>query len=151
MIALLPGSFDPPHLGHLDAIRRLARLVEVLWLGVGVNPAKQAMLPAERRIALLSQLTVDLPNVRIEAYSGATVHFARLKGITILVRGIRAASEAEHEQAMALVHRGLGLETLFVLSDPALVHVSSSTVRMVRAAGLPLDGLVPPLVIEALR
>ncbi len=150
MKALFPGSFDPPHLGHIDALRRAAIMADDLVVGVAVNPAKQPLLPVEVRVALLQALLADLPHVRVVAYVGATAHFARKENVAVLLRGIRLGQEFENERAMTEVHRGLGLVTMFVPTAPALMHISSSAVRLTLAAGLPLDGLVPPSVAAAL-
>jgi pantetheine-phosphate adenylyltransferase len=148
MRLLFPGSFDPPHFGHVDLIRRAAAHGPLL-VGVAVHPEKAGLLPVERRVALLRRLVADLP-VEVAAYSGATVAFAREQRITVLVRGLRHGQDLEAERPLAVMNRQFGLETLFLLADPAHVHVSSSTVRAVRAAGLPLDSLIPAVVAEAL-
>ena len=150
LVALYPGSFDPPHLGHLDLIRRASGLVARLVIGVGINPAKTPSLPAEQRLDLLRRDCAELANISVIAYQGATIHAARAAGAGVLVRGVRSGSDLESEATMAAIHRRLGLETLLLCADGAVAHVSSSAVRLCRSAGLPLDGLVSPAVAAAL-
>ena len=144
MQVLFPGSFDPPHLGHLDLIRRASVLGSVT-VAVAIHPEKPGFLPVATRVELLREMTAGLPVV-VTSYTGATVHFARQMGATVLLRGLRHGQDLEAERPLAVLNRSFGIDTLFLMADPAHVHVSSSTVRAVRAAGLPLDGLVPPSV-----
>lgn len=150
MKALYPGSFDPPHLGHLDLIRRAAAQVDHLVVGVALNPDKQPLLSAERRVGLLNELSRELGNVSAIAYAGATVTFAKAQGCTVLVRGLRNAADLDAEFGMAQVNRANGLDTLFLVSDAAHQHLSSRLVKLVANAGLPLDALVPRAVLAAL-
>lgn len=150
MKALYPGSFDPPHLGHLDLIRRAAAQVAHLVVGVALNPDKQPLLSAERRVGLLTELSRELGNVSAIAYAGATVTFAKAQGCTVLVRGLRNAADLDAEFGMAQVNRANGLDTLFLVSDAAHQHLSSRLVKLVAHAGLPLDALVPRAVLTAL-
>lgn len=148
--ALYPGSFDPPHLGHLDLIRRAAAQVDRLVVGVALNPDKQPLLSAEQRVALLTTLTRELPNVTAIAYQGATVAFAKAQKCTVLLRGLRNAADLDAEFGMAQVNRANGLDTLFLVADAAHQHLSSRLVKLVATAGLPLDALVPPAVLAVL-
>jgi pantetheine-phosphate adenylyltransferase len=150
MKALYPGSFDPPHLGHLDLIRRAAVLVQHLVVAIAVNPDKQPFLPTEQRIALLRGECRDLANVSFASYEGATVNFARANGVAVLIRGLRNANDLEAEQAMAQVNRANGLDTLLLPSASEHIHISSRMVRMVAEARLPLSGLVSASVARAL-
>src|SRR5271170_4610099 len=114
MRALFPGSFDPPHLGHLDLIRRAAALLDELVVGVAGNPDKQAFLAVDERIALLRADCAALATVRVVGYQGATTTFAAANGCGVLVRGLRNAGDLEAEQAMAEINRGHGLDTLLL-------------------------------------
>lgn len=151
---LFPGSFDPPHLGHVDVARRAAALAAAgggrLILGIAANPDKPGLLPVAQRIALLQETTAAFGNVDVATYPGATVHFARDQGITSLVRGLRNHLDLEDERAMAEVNRQAGFDTIFLLTTPEYAHLSSRLVRNVRAAGLDVAGLVPPAVAAAL-
>jgi pantetheine-phosphate adenylyltransferase len=144
MHLLFPGSFDPPHLGHLDLIRRASALGPVT-VAVAIHPEKSGFLPVATRVDLLRAITSDLP-VTVTSYTGATVHFARQIGATTLIRGLRHGQDLEAERPLAVLNRSFGIDTVFLIADPAHVHLSSSTVRAVRAAGLPLGDLLPPAV-----
>ncbi len=150
MKALFPGSFDPPHLGHLDLIRRAAALLDELVVGVAGNPDKQAFLAVDERIALLRADCAGLAGVRVAAYQGATTAFAAANGCRVLVRGLRNANDLEAEQAMAEINRGNGLDTLLLPAQSRHIHLSSRLVRQVFQARLPLEGLVSAGVAAAL-
>jgi pantetheine-phosphate adenylyltransferase len=151
MRALYPGSFDPPHFGHLDLIHRAAAQVDELVVGVAVNPDKRPLLSGEQRVALLAAACVGLPNVRVASYSGTTVVFARSQGLTVLVRGLRNGTDLDAEAGLAEVNRANGFDSLFLLSAATHSHLSSRLVKQVAATGLPLDTLVPPAVAAVLR
>lgn len=150
MRAVYPGSFDPPHLGHLDIMRRAAKFCKELTIAVACNPAKQPLLPIEQRCRLLTLLTQEWPTVRVVHYMGATAHWAAAHGMRLIVRGIRGVSDVQHELAMAAVHRQFGLETIFLPADPALSWISSQLVREMLAARLDIGAAVPPQVAAAL-
>ena len=149
MHLLFPGSFDPPHVGHVDLIRRAAALGR-LTVAVAIHPEKPVFLPVDQRVVLLRRILADLPQVEVTSYAGATIHFAQSIGATTLIRGLRHGQDLEAERPLAVLNRGFGIDTVFLIADPAHVHVSSSTVRAVRAAGLSVDGLVPSAVAEVL-
>ncbi len=146
MIALYPGSFDPPHFGHLDVIRRAAAMVQRLVVGVAFNPDKKPFLPVERRVALLRSLCDDYDNVTIASYTDATVHAARRLGCDGLVRGLRSGADLDHERPMAIINKANGFDTLFLLASPEHVHISSSTVRMAVRAQVDWHAMVPVAV-----
>src|SRR4051812_14983375 len=130
MRLLYPGSFDPLHLGHLDLIRRGSALCDELVVAIGVNPDKTPLLPAERRVALLEAECAPLKGVRVASYRGATVAFARQVQADALLRGVRNTGDLELEETMAAIHRANGLETVFLMTDGALAHVSGRAVRL---------------------
>jgi pantetheine-phosphate adenylyltransferase len=150
--ALYAGSFDPPHLGHLDIIRRAAGLVPSLIVAVASHPDKQPLLSLDERLTALRAMVAALDGgapVRVLASVGATLHQARAAGVAVLVRGVRSCADLADEQAMAAIHLAHGLDTLILLSQPLHAQLSSRVVRRVLEAGLPTAGLVPPAV-EAL-
>jgi len=150
--ALYAGSFDPPTLGHVDIIARAAASSERLVVGVGINPAKRAFLPTEERCDLIRAECKDagLANVSVEAFSGATVDFARHHDIHLLVRGLRGFADLDRERGLAEINRANGFETVYLLARSHHTHISSSLVREVINAGLSLDELVPARVAAAL-
>jgi pantetheine-phosphate adenylyltransferase len=153
-IAVVPGSFDPVTLGHLDVIRRAARLYDELVVLVVHNPGKTPMLPLEERVALIERVIRDagLPDtVRVDSWgAGLLVDYCRQVGATVLVKGVRSQLDVTYETPMALVNRDLAdVETVLLLPDPAHAHVSSSLVRQVEALGGDVAPYVPAAVAEA--
>ena len=154
-IAVVPGSFDPVTLGHLDVIRRAARLYDELVVLVVHNPGKTPMLPLAERVALIERVIRDagLPaTVRVDSWgAGLLVDYCREVGATVLVKGVRSQLDVAYETPMALVNRDLAdVETVLLLPDPAHAHVSSSLVRQVEALGGDVAPYVPAAVARAL-
>jgi pantetheine-phosphate adenylyltransferase len=154
-IAVVPGSFDPVTLGHLDVIRRAARLYDELVVLVVHNPGKTPMLPLEERVALIERVIRDagLPSsVRVDSWgAGLLVDYCRQVGASVLVKGVRSQLDVAYETPMALVNRDLAdVETVMLLPDPAHAHVSSSLVRQVEALGGDVTPYVPAAVADAL-
>lgn len=152
MKAVFPGSFDPPHLGHIDVIRRAASVAEQVIVGVAVNPDKTAFLPVAKRVELLRAECAPFRNVTVASYEGQTADFAKSQQANALVRGIRGWADLEAERGMAEVNRTSGgIDTLFFFTGASFAHISSDLVRKALAAEIPLDALVPPGVLAALR
>ena len=154
-IAVVPGSFDPPTLGHLDVIRRAASLYDELHVLVVHNPGKEAMLPIAQRLALLEQSIAESDidgNVIVASWSmGLLVDYATDVGAGVLVKGIRSQIDVAYETPMAIVNRHLAhVETVFLLPDPAHALVSSSLVRQVAGLGGDVSPFVPPAVARFL-
>ena len=154
-IAVVPGSFDPVTLGHLDIIERAAGVFDAVHVVVVHNPGKQAMLPIAQRVALIEQAIADraLPSsILVTSWSvGLLVDYCTDVGATVLVKGVRSQVDVAYETPMAIVNRNLaGIETVFMLTDPAHAHVSSSLVRQVAALGGDVAPCVPRAVAEFL-
>jgi pantetheine-phosphate adenylyltransferase len=155
-IAVVPGSFDPPTLGHLDVIRRAAGLYDELHVLVVHNPGKEAMLPIAQRVALLEQSIRDdgmaAAHITVASWSvGLLVDYAAEVGAGILVKGIRSQIDVAYETPMAIVNRHLaGIETVFLLPDPSHALVSSSLVRQVAGLGGDVAPYVPAAVAQFL-
>lgn len=147
-IAVVPGSFDPPTLGHLDVIRRAAGLYDELHVLVVHNPGKEAMLPISDRMSLLEQSIKEdgMPgHIIVGSWSvGLLVDYARDVNAGVLVKGIRSQVDVAYETPMAIVNRHLAeIETVFLLPDPAHALVSSSLVRQVAGLGGDVSPFVP--------
>lgn len=154
-IAVVPGSFDPPTLGHLDVIRRAAALYDELHVLVVHNPGKEAMLPITERLGLLQQSIAEdgmSGNIVVGSWSmGLLVDYAREVNAGVLVKGIRSQVDVTYESPMAIVNRHLAnVETVFLLPDPANAMVSSSLVRQVASLGGDISPFVPPAVARFL-
>lgn len=150
-IAVVPGSFDPPTLGHLDVIRRAAKLYDELHVLVVHNTGKEAMLPIAQRLSLLEQSIAEDgmgDNIVIGSWSmGLLVDYARDVGAGVLVKGIRSQIDVAYESPMAIVNRHLAdIETVFLLPDPSHAMVSSSLVRQVAGLGGDITPFVPRAV-----
>jgi len=155
-IAVVPGSFDPVTKGHLDVIRRAADLFDELHVLVVHNPGKTALLPIAQRVSLLEQAVREARvagNVIVTGWSmGLLVDYCTDVGASVLVKGIRSQVDVAYETPMAIVNRDLaGVETVFMLPDPAHAHVSSSLVRQVASLGGDITPYVPPVVAEFLQ
>ena len=147
--AICPGTYDPPTLGHVDIIRRSARIFEKVIVGVVRTPQhKQPLFPDEQRVELLRDALADLPNVRIEVFSNLVVKFAREQNASVLVKGLRAISDFEWEFQMTHLNSGQDpeVETVFLMSDPKYSFVSSSGVRELAAFGGDITNYVTPRV-----
>ncbi len=152
MIAIYPGSFDPPTNGHLDLIERGSKMFEELIVAVLRNSEKNPMFTVSERVDMLRELTRHLDNIQIAAFDGLMVQFAKSVGAACVLRGIRAVSDYEYELQMALMNRKIepGLETVFMLPAEKYSYVSSRLVREVAQHGGPVKGLVPELVERAM-
>ena len=147
-IAVVPGSFDPVTLGHLDVIERAAKVFDEVHVVVVHNPGKNALLPIAQRVALLEESIADARlggSIIVTSWSvGLLVDYCTDVGATVIVKGIRSQVDVTYETPMAIVNRDLaGIETVFMLPDPAHAHVSSSLVRQVAALGGDVSPYVP--------
>jgi pantetheine-phosphate adenylyltransferase len=148
-LAIYPGSFDPPTLGHLDVIERAAGLFDRLIVAVGRNSAKGCFLPVEERVRALQDTTAHMPTVSIDAFSGLLVEYARSQHAKSIVRGLRATADFEYEFQMAMVNRRLAAEvdSVFLMTRWDYSYLSSSMVREVAVLGGDYRTLVPAPVV----
>ena len=147
-----PGSFDPVTNGHLDIIRRAARLNDEVHVVVGANRAKHGMFTVEERVAMLEEVTSDLPNVSVGTFRGLLVDYCKAHGVSAIVKGLRAVSDFEYEMEMAQMNYRLAeVETLFLTANPLYSFLRSSLVREIAAYGGNVASLVPPAVDAQLR
>jgi pantetheine-phosphate adenylyltransferase len=154
-IAVVPGSFDPVTVGHLDVITRAATVFEAVHVLVVHNPDKAtSMFDAAERVRLIRAALADLglERVQVDSWSdGLLVDYCRRIGAGVIVKGVRSGADVEYETPMAVVNRDLsGVETVFVVPEPGHAHVSSSLVRQVAALGGDVTPYVPRVVAEAL-
>ena len=153
IIALVPGSFDPPTKGHLDVVERCTGIFDEVVVGVVHNPSKSALFSAHERVALLEACCGDWPNVRVAAFEGLLVDFAREVGAKTVVKGLRAVTDFDYEIQMSQMNRHLSgdVVSLFVATKPEYGYLSSSLVKEVARLGGSVDDLVPPVVADALK
>ncbi len=151
-IAIYPGSFDPITNGHLDIIQRCSHLFDQVIVAVAQNPDKRPLFSVGERLEILGEVLAEFKNVECDAFSGLTVEYAKHKGATVIVRGLRAISDFENEFMMALMNRKIApqLETVFLMTSTEYTFLSSSAVKELARFGGCVTGLVPPIVQAAL-
>ncbi|AIE85247.1 pantetheine-phosphate adenylyltransferase [Fimbriimonas ginsengisoli] len=149
-VAIYPGSFDPPTLGHLDVIERASRLFDTLIVSIGSNSQKRPLLSLDDRLEALRRSVEHLPNVTVETFSGLLVEYALSKEVKSIVRGLRATADFEYEFQMAMVNRRLSdeVDTVFLMTKWEYSYLSSSIVREVAVLGGDYQGMVPAPVAE---
>lgn len=151
-LAICPGSFDPLTLGHVDIIRRAARLFESVVVSVLHNAEKAPLFSVAQRLDLIRATFADDPRVEAAAFSGLLVGYARRRGAAAIVRGIRAVSDFEYEFQMALMNRRLApeVETVFLTPAEEFSYVSSRLIKEIAALSGDVTGLVPEPVARQL-
>jgi pantetheine-phosphate adenylyltransferase len=154
-IALCPGSFDPITVGHEDIVRRALALAGRVIVAVGYSPqqSKQGMFGVDERVALIRQVFADEPRIEADSFQGLLVDYARRRGATLVVKGLRTVADFEYEMQMALMNRAQhpGLETVFMAPDPAHSFVSSTLVRQISTLGGDVSPFISPAVLAKVR
>jgi pantetheine-phosphate adenylyltransferase len=153
VVAIYPGSFDPLTNGHVDIIHRGSRLFDRIVVAVLVNIEKAPLFTVPERVEIARETFRGWPNVEVDTFDGLLVDYARRKGASVIVRGLRAISDFEFEMQMALMNRRLNgdVETVFMMPAEPYTYVSSRLVKEVVALGGSVSGLVPEMVEERLR
>ena len=148
--AIYPGSFDPVTLGHLDIIQRAARNCDELIVGVLNNKSKSPLFTVEERVAMLKDVVRNIPNVRIMAFSGLLVDFAREQGAHCIIRGLRAITDFEYELQMAQTNSILNkeIDTMFLTASNDYSYLSSTTVKEIASFGGDIKQFVPREVCD---
>lgn len=139
-------------IGHIDIIRRGSALFDGLVVAVGNNPAKRYFFDMDERVRLMEEAVVDLPNVRVVSFSGLLVDASKEHGAELILRGLRALSDFDIEFRNGLANRDLaGIETVFLLTDPDNIFVSSSLVKEIATNGGDVSRYVPAGVLAAIQ
>ena len=149
--AIYPGSFDPVTYGHLDVIRRASQLFDHLVIAVLHNSAKTPLFSVEERVKMLEEATKDLPNVKVESFSGLLVDYAAKKNVNVAVRGLRAITDFEYELQNAQTNRKLSgdrLDTVFLTTSLEYAYLSSSSVKEIASFNGDISQCVPPFVAK---
>jgi pantetheine-phosphate adenylyltransferase len=152
LIGLYPGTFDPITRGHEDLIGRALRVVDSLVIAVAADTQKAPLFTVDERVALARAVVAGEPRVKVEPFEGLTVEFARSRGASVILRGLRAVSDFEYEFQMALMNKHLApeIEILFMAPDSTYSFLSSSLVREVARLGGDVEAFVAPPVAERL-
>jgi pantetheine-phosphate adenylyltransferase len=149
-IGVYPGTFDPITLGHIDIIRRGAKLVEQLIIGVTTNPSKNPMFTPVERIAMVERevASLGLANVTVVGFNALLMKFAEKQGATVIVRGLRAVADFEYEYQMAGMNQQLNanIETIFLMADVSLQPIASKLVKEIALFGGEIARFVSPAV-----
>ncbi len=152
--SLVPGTFDPITFGHLDVIRRASRMSDEVIVGVAASTNKRGgtLFTIDERVGLARAVTAEFDNVEVVPFENLLVDFATSIGVTAIVKGLRATTDFEYEFQMAMLNYRLApeLETLFVMSSPDYMYVSSSIAKELASLHGSTEGIVPPVVGEAL-
>jgi len=143
--AVYAGSFDPVTNGHLDVIKRASMILDEVIVGVFVNTNKTQSFSPEERVILLKEVTKDIPNVKVESFSGLLVEFMHSKECNLIIRGLRAISDFEYELQIALTNRDIdkNIETIFLMTSSQYCYLSSSIVKEIARFGGNIDDFVP--------
>ena len=150
-IGVYPGTFDPVTLGHMDIIRRGAKLVDRLVIGVTTNPSKSPMFTIEERMAIVRREVADVPGrIEVVAFDSLLMDFAEREGAKVIIRGLRAVADFEYEYQMAGMNQQINprVETVFLMADVALQPIASRLVKEIALFGGPIDKFVTPAVCE---
>ncbi len=149
--AVYPGSFDPVTYGHLDVIRRAAEMFDELIVSVLNNKEKMPLFSVEERVKILEKATADIPNVKVDSFSGLLIDYAREKDIHVAVRGLRAITDFEYELQISQTNRLLSkekLDTVFLTTSLEYAYLSSSGVREIASFGGDISMCVPDFVAK---
>ena len=142
--AIFPGTFDPFTIGHYSVVRRALTFMDEITIGIGINESKRTWFPTEKRVEVIRKLYVGEPRIKVEAYNGLTVDFARLSGAQFIIRGIRTVHDFEYEETIADINRKLaGVETILLFTEPELTSVSSTIVRELLQFGKDVSDFLP--------
>lgn len=136
-IAVFPGSFDPITTGHFDLVQRAIPLFDEIVVAIGVNSQKKYLFSLEQRQEWLRQVFEPFPSVKVDTFDGLTAHFCNKIGARYLLRGLRNASDFDYEKTISQLNNivGQGIETVFLISQPAYSHISSTIVREIIKGG----------------
>jgi pantetheine-phosphate adenylyltransferase len=149
--AVCPGSFDPVTLGHLDVFARAANQFDEVTVAVLINSTKAGLFSIEERMDLLKECVSPYPNIKVESFQGLLADYCKDQGISAIVKGLRAVSDFDYELQMAQMNSQLGVDTLFVATNPEFSFLSSSIIKEIAKYQGDVSALVPAGVNRALK
>ncbi|MEN3042780.1 MAG: pantetheine-phosphate adenylyltransferase [Fervidobacterium sp.] len=150
--AAYPGSFDPITYGHIDIAKRASKLFDELYVVVMENKRKTYTFTVDERIEMVKECLKDIPNIKVESFSGLLVEYTIKNKIDVVIRGLRAVTDFEYELQMALANKEIcnGVETVFLMTDKSFSFLSSSLVKEVASFGGKISQWVPENVEKKL-
>ena len=151
--AIYPGTFDPITNGHIDLVMRASKLFNKVIVAVAINPGKKPAFNLAERVDLAKQTLIGLDNVEVCGFEGLLIDVANQKQAKVIIRGLRAVSDFEHEFQLAGMNRRMRpeIETLFLTPAEQFTYISSSLVREIAALGGDVSEFVAPCVMTALK
>lgn len=151
--AVFTGSFDPVHLGHIDIIKRAAKIFDELTVAVTVNLEKSSMFDYETRVAMIKEACKDIPNLKVDACEGLRADYVNKNGFNVEVKSLRNSTDLNYELPLAQMHSKLynNTETIFLMTDPSLSYISSTQVRQVFSLGGDVSMMVHPSTLELMN
>jgi len=149
-IAVYPGSFDPITNGHVDIIRRGAKVFDKVIIGVLVNVDKKHLFEIDERVKLIKKVTNDIEKVEVVSFNGLLVDLLKEYNANVVLKGLRNSIDFEYELQMSYMNRELdsNIETICMMSSPNNLHISSSCVKQVAKFGGNIEGLVPKEIVS---
>jgi pantetheine-phosphate adenylyltransferase len=153
MIVLYPGSFDPPTNGHLDIMKRAAGIFDQLEVVIADNPRKSYFFSAQERLAMITEMVADWPNVNVTLWHGLIVKYAEKVGARLILRGVRALADFDYEFELSMMNKALAprIETIFMPTDQKYFVLRSLAIKEVALFGGDISEMVPPVVRKALQ
>ncbi len=152
-IALYPGSFDPITKGHIDILKNGAEIFDKVIIAVAKNSEKNAFLSVANRVELIKNSVKDIPNVEVDSFEGLTIEYAKKRGASVILRGLRAVSDFEYEMQLSQANSALSsdIKTIFMITKPKYNFISSSTIREIYLNNGDISKFVPECVNEYLQ
>jgi pantetheine-phosphate adenylyltransferase len=152
-IAVYAGSFDPVTYGHIDIIRRAARIFDQIIVAVAHNTEKEPLFSVNERISMLKKVIHNIPNVKVDDFVGLVVDYVSKSGANVLIRGLRMVSDFEYEFQMALTNRKLNekIETIFLMPNEAYSYLSSTLIKEAASLGADISNFVPVFIEKKLK
>ena len=149
-VAVFPGSFDPPTLGHIDLVKRGSLLFDKIIVAIGVNSSKKYLYSLQQRLEWLNLIFEDYDNIHVDQYDGLTVNFCKKQEANFLLRGLRNAADFDYEKTISQLNFIIGdeIETTFLISKPEYSHISSSIVREIIKGKGDVSSFVPELILK---
>jgi len=153
LIAVYPGSFDPPTNGHLNLINRASKIFDSLKVVIAVNPSKKYLFSSKERVAMMKLLLKGYKNVSVDLWDKLIVDFASREKARVILRGVRAIADFGHEFELSMLNKGLnsGIETVFMPTDPKYFVLRSAAIKELAILGGDISKMVPPEIERALK